>query len=188
MSDVRWSEASDAELLAGTRSDAEAFAAFYDRYEHAIVGYLMRRTRDAEIAADLTAEVFAAALAAAHKYRPTAPTAAGWLFTIAQNTLTDSLRRGRVDARARRRVGIREALEYAPDELERIDALAAREDWVSGLLERLPVEQREAVRARILDERSYREIAQEMQTSELVIRKRVSRGLAALRDKLEEPS
>jgi RNA polymerase sigma factor (sigma-70 family) len=179
-------EANDAALLAATRSDPDAFAAFYDRYEALVVAYFVRRTGDPEIAVDLTAEVFAAALAAASRYRPLSPTAAGWLFTIAHNTLATSLRRGQVEARARRRVGIRDALEFAPDELERVEALASRDDWVVELMERLPVEQREAVRSRIVDERPYSEIATELRTSELVIRKRVSRGLAALRKQLED--
>jgi RNA polymerase sigma factor (sigma-70 family) len=181
-------EVSDGELLAASGSQADAFAAFYDRYETAVVGYFTRRTGDAEVAADLTAEVFAAALGAAQRYRPEAPTAAGWLFTIARNTLSKSLRRGRVEANARRRVGIREAVAFTSDELERVEHAASAGGWVMELLERLPAEQREAVRARILDERSYPDIAGELETSELVIRKRVSRGLSNLRAELEKPS
>src|ERR1019366_2100590 len=117
-------EAGDGELLAATRSRPDAFAAFYDRYETAVVGYFTRRTGDPEVAADLTAEVFAAALGAAHRYRPVAPTAAGWLFTIAHNTLAKSLRRGRVEASARPRIGIRDAVSFEDEELERVEALA----------------------------------------------------------------
>src|SRR5690349_5929205 len=96
-------------------SRPDAFAAFYDRYELALVGYFTRRTGDPEVAGDLTAEVFAAALSAAHRCRPQAPTAAGWLFTIARKTLTKSLRRGRVEAKARRRIGISDALYACPE-------------------------------------------------------------------------
>ncbi len=181
-------EVSDGELLAASGTQPDAFAAFYDRYETAVVGYFTRRTGDPEVAADLTAEVFAAALGAAHRYRPEAPTAAGWLFTIARNTLSKSLRRGRVEARARRTAGIREAVSFSGDELERVEHAASAGGWVTDLLERLPAEQREAVRARILDERSYPDIAGELETSELVIRKRVSRGLSNLRAELEKPS
>ncbi len=46
--------------------------------------------------------------------------------------------------------------------------------------------ERDAVRARVVDERTYASIAAEMRCSELVIRKRVSRGLARLRKSLEE--
>ena len=139
-----WSDASDAALLAATRSDADAFGEFYDRYETAVIGYLLRRTGSVDVAIDLAGEVFAAALAGAHRYRPAGPTAAPWLFTIAQNTLTGSIRRGRVEARARRRIGIREAVEYGTDELERIEAVASQSDWATRLLAALPSDQREA--------------------------------------------
>jgi DNA-directed RNA polymerase specialized sigma24 family protein len=50
----------DAELLA--RSDADSFAEFYRRHARRLAGWLMRMTGDAEVAADLTAETFAAAM------------------------------------------------------------------------------------------------------------------------------
>jgi RNA polymerase sigma factor (sigma-70 family) len=178
--------ASDGDLLASSRSNPDAFAAFYDRYETSVVGYFARRTGDPEVAADLAAEVFAAALAASHRYRPENATAAGWLFAIAHNKLMTSLRRGRVEADARRRLGIREPLELAAEELERVERCASADGWVIELLQRLPPLQRDAVRARILDERSYPDIAGELQTSELVVRQRVSRGLSKLRAELEE--
>jgi len=65
---IAFDSCSDAVLLAGTRADPDAFAAFYRRYERLILGYLLRRTRNPEVAADLTAEVFASALRAAGRY------------------------------------------------------------------------------------------------------------------------
>jgi RNA polymerase sigma-70 factor (ECF subfamily) len=100
--------------------------------------------------------------------------------------MTDARRRGQVENRARRRLGLREVIEYDDEALHRIESTASQTGWVTELLERLPNDQREAVRARILDERPYGEIAGELQTSELVVRKRVSRGLAGLRKSLEE--
>ena len=186
---MRWSRATDTELLAATGSDPEAFGEFYDRYETAVVGYLLRRTGDVELAIDLAGEAFATALQSVGRYRPDPKdghSAAPWLFTIAQNKLTDARRRGQVQNRARRRLGLREAIAYDDDALLRIESTASQTGWVTELLQRLPNDQREAVRARILDERPYGEIVGELQTSELVVRKRVSRGLAALRKSLEE--
>lgn len=177
---------SDAELLDRSRSEAAAFAEFYDRYETAVVGYFVRRVRDPEVVADLTAEVFAAALGAARRYRPSQPTAAGWVLTIAHNTLVSSARRRQVEARARLRLGIRDAVSFGDDELERVEALASDDGWLERLLASLPPDQAQAVRARVLDERGYPEIAAELETSELVIRKRVSRGLATLRREFKE--
>ncbi len=178
----------DAGLLAAARWDPDAFAAFYRRYERLVLGYLLRRTGDPEVAADLTAEVFAAALRASGRYRPECPTAVGWLLTIAQRILASSRRRGRVEARARHRVGIRDAVVFSGEDLERIETLASLDGQSLELLNDLPTDQREAIRAHVLDERSYRDIAGELQTSELVIRKRVSRGLSTLKRQLEEPT
>jgi RNA polymerase sigma-70 factor (ECF subfamily) len=74
------------------------------------------------------------------------------------------------------------------EDLERIDRLAGRSDIAMQALAGLPADQREAVLARIVDERDYREMARELRCSESVARKRVSRGLAQLRDQLGEES
>jgi RNA polymerase sigma factor (sigma-70 family) len=176
-----WIACSDATLLAQTASDPDAFACFYDRYELAVVGYFARRVNDVDQAADLTAEVFAAALGAAQRFRPGGPTAAAWLFTIAHNTLLKSVRKGRVEASARQRLGMGGRLDLSEASRERIETAVASDTWVTELLDSLPADQRDAVEAYILHDRSYRDIAAELQTSEGVIRKRVSRGLATLR-------
>src|SRR3954469_12736923 len=55
------------------------FEEFYGRHVDALLGFFSRRTRDAELAADLTAETFAAALSAPRRFRPAphAPARAG---------------------------------------------------------------------------------------------------------------
>ena len=63
----------DEQLLAATPTTPAAFAIFYRRHEAAVLGYFMRRSGNAELAADLAAETFAAALLGE---RGTAPTAA----------------------------------------------------------------------------------------------------------------
>jgi RNA polymerase sigma factor (sigma-70 family) len=170
----------DEELLAG---DPEAFAAFYRRHVAPLLGYFLRRTGNAELAADLTAETFAAALDGLHRFDPARGPAVGWLYGIARRQLGHAARRGAVEDKARRRLGMR-PLELTDEALERIEALAGA-DVATTALAGLPPDQRDAVRARILDERDYADIARTTRTSEAVIRKRVSRGLAGLRSRLE---
>ncbi|HET7049431.1 MAG TPA: RNA polymerase sigma factor [Solirubrobacteraceae bacterium] len=176
--------ATDEELL-GNR-DALSFELFYGRYFNRVLAFFSRRTRDAELAADLTAETFAAALAARRRYRPHGGTADSWLFGIAYHKLADSQRRGRADDRARRRLGI-ERIKLTDDDIARIDRIGDP-DVVTELVEKLPAEQRQAIRARVIDEREYDEIAQTLHVSEAVVRKRVSRGLARLRSRIGGPS
>ncbi len=55
---------------------------------------------------------------------------------------------------------------------------------VTTAVDGLPETERTAVRARVVDEREYREIAGALECSESVIRQRVSRGLARARSRL----
>jgi RNA polymerase sigma-70 factor (ECF subfamily) len=76
-----------------------------------------------------------------------------------------------------------ERIELTDDDIARIDRLGEA-DWVAQLVHELPLDQQEAIRARVIEEREYDEIARELQTSRTVVRKRVSRGLAALRRRM----
>ena len=154
----------------------------YRRHARRLAGYLMRATGDAEVAADLTAETFAAALVARDRYRSELGAPSTWLYGIAAHKLGDWRRRGYAEDRARRRLGI-ERPPLSEDDVAELARLAA-EVSVVELLEELPSEQRKAVRARLLDERSYEEIAGAEGVSEAAIRKRVSRGLAGLRQRV----
>src|SRR3954451_7400817 len=53
---------SDAALLRASRTDPEAFGVFYARHLPLVLGFLVSRSNDRKLAADLAAEVFAAAL------------------------------------------------------------------------------------------------------------------------------
>jgi RNA polymerase sigma factor (sigma-70 family) len=177
-----WGDAPDETLLASARSHPGAFGTFYRRHEDRMLSYFLARVGDPEVAADLTAETFAAALASAHRFKPRREPAAAWLFGIAGNTLAMSRRRGRVEARARQRLGMA-PLELSDEAIERIAEL----DHVAlALVNDLPADQQEAVRARVIDERDYADIAKDMRCSEAVVRKRVSRGLRTMRTHLEE--
>lgn len=169
----------DAELLAG---DAEAFGVFYARHEDAVLAFFLRRVRRADVAADLTAETFAAALGSRRTHDPSRGEARGWLFGIARNVLLASLRRGRVEDDARRRLGL-ERLVLDDAALARVEELAGAP--VLAALDDLPPDQRAAVAGRVVDERSYAELAAALRCSESVVRQRVSRGLRTLRSRLE---
>ena len=60
---------SDEELLAAVPRDPDAFGELYARHERSVLRFMLSRTRDAELAADLCAETFAAALLSARSWR-----------------------------------------------------------------------------------------------------------------------
>ena len=173
---MRFDASTDEELVC--TGGADGFGEFYRRHAPAVAGWFMRRTRDPEVTADLTAETFAAALASRKRYRPDRAPARAWLFGIAAHKLADAQRRGHADDRVQRRLGI-ERPGVTDADVVAFEHLAG--ERVAELLEPLPPSQRDAVQAHVVDDRDYGEIAGDAGVSEAVVRKRVSRGLAHLR-------
>lgn len=181
---IRERERSDEELVAEKRFDrsSDAFGEFYARYEPAVLAYHRRRVGLPEVAADLTAETFARALASRSRFRPSRGTAAGWIFGIAHHVLVDSARRGTVEQKAREKLGML-PMALDDDDLARIDRLGEN-DALHAALDALPEDQRDAVMARYVQDETYDETAERLSTSSAVVRKRVSRGLTRLRDQM----
>jgi RNA polymerase sigma factor (sigma-70 family) len=174
---------SDEDLLARTPGCPAAFGELYRRYEEPLLLFLLRRVRGVDVATDLVSEVFAAALEGAADFR--GASAAGWLFGIARNVLYDSYRHARVQNAVRERLGV-PPLEITNELVEHLERLVDISEGADALarLDQLPDDQRAAIRAHVLDDRNYADLAQELECSTGVVRQRVSRGLAALRSQL----
>jgi RNA polymerase sigma-70 factor (ECF subfamily) len=168
--------------------DADAFSELYRREGESVLVFLTRRTWDGEIALELTAETFAIALRSWRKLRPlTAEQRRAWLFTVARRQLGHYLRRAKVEQRAVRRLGMQLPTVEHDDLLaiERRAGLGELRALLARQLTTLSPTQREALRMRVIEERSYEEIARELGVSQQTARARVSRGLRVLARALE---
>jgi RNA polymerase sigma-70 factor (ECF subfamily) len=180
-------------LLARSFHDAAAFAAFYERYVQRVSVYFVRRVLDPEVAVDLTAETFALALERRRQFRGhNEQEEQGWLFAIARSLLHAYWRKGRIERAAVARLGI-ERPSLGTEDIEflyRQADLESLRERIAEALDAVRPDQAAAIRARILEERGYAEIAAEFATTPDVIRARVSRGLrtmqAFLGNKLED--
>lgn len=174
-------ETSDDELLAG--GDAGAFAKLYARRHPLIRAYLRRRLgAHPDLVLDLVAETFARALERRDQFDPERGPASAWLIGIARNLLLDAAREGRVADVSRRRLGM-ERIVVDDAQLERVESESVCE--LERALEELPADQREAIERHVLRDEPYAAIAVGIGRSEQVVRKRVSRGLATLRRRME---
>ena len=152
------------------------------------MAFLARRTLDGAIAADLTAETFAQAFRSWPRLQGRSEEEVrAWLFTVGRRQVSRYLRRGRVEHRAVQRLGIRLPSLHEDDvaAIEERAGLAELRAALSLELGRLSLEQREALRLRVVEERSYAEVALVLGVSEPAARARVSRGLRALAGALE---
>jgi RNA polymerase sigma-70 factor (ECF subfamily) len=175
-------------LLAGARHDPELFAEFYAQHRRRVLEFFARRTLDRETAVDLTAETFAAAFAGVASFRgESSEQELAWLWTIARHQLYRWSARRTVERRSLATLGA-DLPSSSPGELDRVEQLASLDqvkDEVLAALDALRTDQGLAVRMRVIDERPYATIAQQLGISDQVARARVSRGLRELARTLE---
>ncbi|MFF9148329.1 RNA polymerase sigma factor [Streptomyces sp. NPDC014861] len=165
------------------------FGDVYEAHFDAILGFVTRRTADRHVAADLTADVFVAALEAFEGYDPRRGTHLMWLYGIARNTLASYARQTAREREAVAAVSGRRLLDEQ-DVLrfeERIDA----EREARHLLAR-HAELSEPLRAVIdlvaVDGLTTKEAAKVLRISQATARVRLHRARAALRAGRPSPS
>jgi RNA polymerase sigma factor (sigma-70 family) len=173
----------DAELLADTANPAESFATFYRRHANGVLRFIASRGADAETAADVVSETFLAALRQRSRYRETHDSARLWLLGIAVRRLGDQRRleqreRARV-ARVGEHASVLSDMDYSSYE-----ALARGTVALDALAD-LPDDERLVILARVVEGQGYAEIAKAFGVKEPAVRKRLSRGLGRLRNRLE---
>lgn len=181
--------ASDAQLLAEAKSNPDAFGEFYDRHYDMVLGYFLNRTADGEVAADLTAETFAAAFSSSHRYRNTGAPTSAWLVGIARNHLKRFYRTAEVATRARQKLGMAQSVDLTADQIDNIEQQMDRALLMPALQRAwntLSDNVADAVRLRVLEELSYSDIADELGCTAGAARTRVCRGLAALQNHIEQ--
>ena len=168
-----------------------AFSCIYQAKAQEILVFFVRRTFDVELARDLTAETFALAFEHRRRFRgSTDAEAAAWLFSIARRQFGRYVRKGVIHRRAVERLGI-DLPAVSADDCQRIVELAGLAELrgaVAQAFSTLPVEQRDALRLRIVEEHPYAEVAARLGVSEQTARARVSRGLRRLADAIEVPN
>jgi RNA polymerase sigma-70 factor, ECF subfamily len=156
----------------------ELVADAYRRHRDQVYRYLLRRTGNRDDAEELTQRVFVDAAAALAGNRPDSVLA--WLYAVAERRFIDEARRRK---RQPQNVGAaveRDASAAAPV-YQRETARALRKE-----IQALPAEQRQIVVMKLLQGRSFAEIARSVGASEDACKMRFSRALRQLRDRLRE--
>ena len=126
----------------------------YAEYADTLRNYLMVRCRDWHLAEDLTNETFVRVLVS-RRYQER-DKVSGWLFTIAQNLLTDRFRAAKYRSDTVSLPALIGTL-YEPSVTYRFDELGER-DRVAQAIEHLPESQQRVLRARYWDDRKFGEM------------------------------
>jgi RNA polymerase sigma-70 factor, ECF subfamily len=170
-------------------SDPEAFERFYREHVEAVQRFVARRVDDPYLAADLTADVFVAAIESAGAYRRRRGEPVAWLFGIAGNVVAGERRRRAKEMRATARVRGRDLVDV--EDLaalhERIDAEARARSLYQEMLQ-LSAGERAVLELVALDGLTVGEAARALGISPVAARVRLHRARRALQDRLALPT
>lgn len=165
--------------------DQRAFAELVRRHQDQVFRFVLRMTDSRDEAMDLTQDTFMKAWLALPRWQPQARLRT-WLFQIARNGALDLLRR-------------RGVVEFVPidEDLEVPANAPAPDEWLDirqryGLLDetlrQLPVDHREILLLREVEDLSYAEIATTLGIQEGTVKSRIARARVALLDRYRRVS
>ena len=164
-------------LIEAAQQDPSRFAELYEQHFHRVYAYVARRVHERAEAQDLTAHVFQQALSNLDKYKWRGAPFSAWLYRIAANAIADQARRKSLELDHQNNV---ESEPAPPIDLEQVE----RQARVFRAVDQLPEDQRRVVMLRFGEEKSIREIAEQMGRTEGAIKQLQFRGLETLRSKL----
>jgi len=178
-SKVPGAETEERLLVEAAQRDPARFAQLYETNFERVYAYIARRVPDRSEAEDLTADVFHRALASLPRFEWRGLPFAAWLIRIAANAIADRWKRSAQE---------RDFYDLDPgDDETQIEAgleEAEQRAHVFRLVDELPDDQRRVIVMRFADEKSVREIAQELGRSEGAVKQLQFRGLDRLRKRL----
>lgn len=181
---ARYETAEQDEILEqALRGVPEALTALYDQFSDKIYNYIYHRVGHADVAEDLTGQVFMRMLEAVRTGRAWRTSFSGWLYRIAHNLVIDHYRR-------RGRATFIELEDAAPLHSQHGDPVQATEtsldkQQLQAALNHLTEEQAQVITLRFLEEMSIAETAAIMGKTEGAIKAQQYRAVLALRRVME---
>jgi RNA polymerase sigma-70 factor, ECF subfamily len=161
------------QLIEAAQRDPSRFGELFERHANRVYAFVAVRVRRREEAEDITSEVFHQALRNLKTYEYRGIPFSAWLFRIAANAIAQ---RGRDAAKE----------SGSPIEREPVtDADAERRAVVFDLVSSLPQDQQRVIALRYTQQKSLREIADELQRSEAAVKQLHYRAIENLRKHME---
>lgn len=162
-------------LVEAAQRDPRRFADLYELQFRRVYAYVAARVGRREEAEDVTSEVFHQALAGLQNYEWRGVPFSAWLIRIAANAITDRWRRAS-----------HESDHPVPENIEDTSAEDIEQRAaLSQLVGELPEDQRRIVILRFVEQKSIKEIAQEIRRTEGAIKQLQFRALKKLRAQME---
>jgi RNA polymerase sigma-70 factor, ECF subfamily len=166
-------------LIRYSRDDAEAFAPLFKAAAPGLERYLRRRLKNPEAREDVLQMIFMQIHHYRHRY-DSKYLAWQWLYVIARSELSTYCRRRSVEEST---LDFSEHLSQIPDDSPNTEV----REHLEELLHDIPDEDKLLLVDKFMEEKTYEEIAEDLGLSSQSLRKRVSRLLKNLKEKVYEP-
>jgi RNA polymerase sigma-70 factor (ECF subfamily) len=173
-------EADERLLIEAAQKDPSRFAELYENNFARVYAYVVRRVGNRAETEDLTSEVFHQALANLKRFEWRGIPFSAWLFRIAANLISDRWQRSGREQVADDPQQI-ESAQASPAEIEEVERRAT----LFRLVGNLPAEQRRVVVLRFVEQKSIKEVAQEIRKTEGAVKQLQFRALSSLRERME---
>ena len=160
--------------IEAAQRDPSRFAELYEQNFYRVYAYVVRRIRDRQQAEDLTADVFREALAGIGKFEWRGVPFAAWLVGIASRLVADYWKRSG-----------REAGNTSREHEAAVSAEIEQTTMLFQLVDRLPEAQFRVIHMRFVEQKSIREVAQELGRSEGAVKQLQLRAIDSLRAQME---
>lgn len=184
----------DYQLVCDARDhgNSRAYASLMHLYREPLRLLLLRMTRNADAADDLTMETFGKAFHQLHRYAPSS-SFSSWLYTIGVHTFIDHLRRQKLQTTplsSLETTGDGDYVEYpiASTQLDPEEALIRRQrdERLKTIVDQLNEPYRHTVRLRYYEDMSYEQIAAATHVPVGTVKARLSRAKSLLQAALQE--
>lgn len=155
--------------------DLQQASELFNRYNKRIFNFLRQLTNDAEVAEDLTQNVFLRLIKYRNSYRE-GNRFQSWIYQMARNVFSDHYRSAKTKANY---VDVEKMAEHISDDNDNPDE---REQLLHRSLSKLTEEQRELLALTRFQHLKYEEVAAIMETTVANIKVKVHRAIAKLRE------
>lgn len=175
----------DADLISRSAAgDESAFAELYDRYATRVMGLAVKIVRDRAQAEEVAQEAFVEAWRTAARFDPARGDVASWLLTISHRRSVDRVRSEQASRNREEHDGASNP-GTPPDPVTEQVELELDQERVRAALDHLTDLQREAIELAYYGGRTYREVAEMLDTPLGTVKSRLRDGLLRLREVME---
>jgi RNA polymerase sigma-70 factor (ECF subfamily) len=179
------------ELVNRAKTDVNAFGLLYDEYYPKILGYVIRRTANIEIAKDITSEVFLKALHTIKRFQWRNIPFSAYLYRIAENKIINGYNHNKQLNLLKKEMEVLAIATGANDndEITRIEAdMQKHEDYLllHRCIVKLPHIYQEVIVLRYFEKKSVAEICLILGKREGTVKSLLHRGLDKLKKLLED--